>query len=375
MDINLTNYETWVVDWLDNNLSKEEVDALLSFLEKHPDIKKDVESLNDEHLMPGPFFMRGKNELKHSPLDLSISQIEELSVAELERDITPTQRYELNMALQGSQAAKKTHDSILKTKLIPKDVSYPKKESLKRVNKTVSIFRALLSTAAVIAILLLLFVGNDTKYSTEPLVAETSNVSQPKQPSPTVITSEEIDIIEESKENDIQNKDIINTDEPKTIEGLSDLITDISSTDTLILLGANNDEEILDPSPTRIQFIDISSLNIPTKYVQDEPLAQNEIIPNKYVPTYKSSDINGDRTFIHKFTAKLFRERLLHEEYPDNSAIKGYELTEAWINILNRMMETNITLTKYTDDYGNVDSVKVNHHLFNFKKSKNETEL
>ena len=176
MDINLTNYEIWVVDWLDNNLSIEEVDALLSFLEKHPDIKKEVESLNGEKLVPEPFFMRGKNDLKHSPRDLSISQIEELSVAELERDITPTQRYELNMALQGSQLAQKTHDAILKTKLIPKDVTYPKKESLKRVNKPVTIFRTLLSTAAVIAILLLLFVNND-KHSSEPLVAETSNVS------------------------------------------------------------------------------------------------------------------------------------------------------------------------------------------------------
>ena len=159
------------------------------------------------------------------------------------------------------------------------------------------------------------------------------------------------------------------------MEKLSDLFSDILLADTLILFDSNNYEENIDPSPTRLEVVNISSLNIPVKFVQNENLAQNQIIPNRYVPIYKSSDINGDRTFIHKFTAKLFRERLLKEENADNSALKGYELTEAWVNILNRMMETNITLTKYTDDYGNVDSVKVNHHLFNFKKSKNETEL
>ena len=83
MDINRTNYETWVVDWLDNNLTKEEVDNLLSFLDQNPDIKKDIESLKAVTLAPDPFFMRGKNELKHSPLDLSISLIEEFSVSEL----------------------------------------------------------------------------------------------------------------------------------------------------------------------------------------------------------------------------------------------------------------------------------------------------
>ena len=44
MDINRTNYETWVVDWLDNNLTKEEVDNLLK-------ISLDVLSVNeDSHL-------------------------------------------------------------------------------------------------------------------------------------------------------------------------------------------------------------------------------------------------------------------------------------------------------------------------------------
>lgn len=378
MNINRSNYETWIIDWLDDNLSKEAVDTLMAFLEQNPDIKRDIESLEKTRLMPEPLYVRGKNDLKHSPLDLSAEQIEGLSVAELEKDITPTQQFELNMALQGSQSAKKAHDIILKTKLTPSNEHYDKKESLKRINKSVIIYRTIISAVAIIAIVFLLFVHNNDTPSKGIYVSEAKNVSDTQQPTTIATNTNDnptenvtIDTIIE----DTVQKSIVEKTEPIIIAKLSDILTNIFIEDTISIYPSDDSDANVEEMPVRSVIEGMQPIDVPIKMLHDDYLAINDKLIDTYTPTYKESDTNGDRTFIHKYIAKFFRERFLEEENADNSAIKKYELTEAWVNTINRLMETEITLTKYTDDDGNIESVKINHRRFNFKKEKNETEL
>ncbi|MBU3926885.1 MAG: hypothetical protein KKB74_03700, partial [Bacteroidetes bacterium] len=62
--IDLKNYEIFVIDYLDGQLSKAEETALLAFLDQHPDLKDDFEGLELATLEPITIEADFKQELK-----------------------------------------------------------------------------------------------------------------------------------------------------------------------------------------------------------------------------------------------------------------------------------------------------------------------
>jgi hypothetical protein len=46
MEINRSNYEIWLIDWLDRNLSDLQVEQLQLFLIENPDLKEELGELN-----------------------------------------------------------------------------------------------------------------------------------------------------------------------------------------------------------------------------------------------------------------------------------------------------------------------------------------
>jgi hypothetical protein len=50
--VNMENYEIFLMDYFDNNLSEESVAALMLFLDQHPEIKEEASGLFDFTLIP-----------------------------------------------------------------------------------------------------------------------------------------------------------------------------------------------------------------------------------------------------------------------------------------------------------------------------------
>lgn len=75
MDIHKKNYEEYVLDFLDHNLSENEHAAMESFFNKHPEIWEEVKDLQNFSLEPEQEFSIDKSNLKRKTKPIGIIQI------------------------------------------------------------------------------------------------------------------------------------------------------------------------------------------------------------------------------------------------------------------------------------------------------------
>ena len=92
MKIDRSNYEIWLIDWLDGNLSGTDIEELQLFLKKNPDLNDEVEELNTVRLSSLTDSYSLKNQLKKTTADLTGAHIEYLSAAYLEGDLSSYQK-------------------------------------------------------------------------------------------------------------------------------------------------------------------------------------------------------------------------------------------------------------------------------------------
>ncbi|MDO9580830.1 MAG: hypothetical protein Q7J06_09750, partial [Bacteroidales bacterium] len=76
MKIDRSNYEIWLIDWLDNNLSDQQVEQLKIFLGENADLREEFEELSRCNLEPSVKSFPNKDLLKKSISDLTESQFE-----------------------------------------------------------------------------------------------------------------------------------------------------------------------------------------------------------------------------------------------------------------------------------------------------------
>lgn len=158
--ISIFNYEAFYLDFLEGTLSEEDTALLLSFLEKHPDLKLDDESLltlgMDDVVLDKQF----KSDLKHVTFNETIitsTNVEQFLIAESENLLSDSKKIELNQFIQGNddlQTSKKLYHSV---RFVPDlNIHYTDKNALKRHRKIVYWPYVALAAASV-AILLFLF--------------------------------------------------------------------------------------------------------------------------------------------------------------------------------------------------------------------------
>jgi hypothetical protein len=162
MKINRHNYEEYLIDFMDGNLSANEVEAVMSFLESNPDIKAEYEELNGDQLIAEEIIFDKKNLLKKNPIsDIEgISKFEQLSIAKLENEITDVEETVLAELLEKSPQKQYEHQLIQKSKLKPDTtIIYPNKNALKhyKLASNRKVIYLVSSIAASVALLISFF--------------------------------------------------------------------------------------------------------------------------------------------------------------------------------------------------------------------------
>ncbi len=130
-----TNYEIWLIDLLDGNLDEGRSRELMEFLDANPDLKEEFDTLTALRLLPDKAQFTPKEKLFKSVSELPLSQIEYLSVASLEKDITPEQMSELKKNISLDPENKRIFDSFQKIRLIPPLIHYKNKNQLKKYSQ------------------------------------------------------------------------------------------------------------------------------------------------------------------------------------------------------------------------------------------------
>ncbi len=362
MNIDRSNYEIWIIDWLDGNLSGLRAEELKLFLEKNPDIREEFEELSSFSLKPSQEHFPNKDLLKKGTSDLSSSQFEYLCVAYLENDLSDIQKTELDQIIDNDPEKKRIFDLIQKVRLTPQKISYSyknhllKKSPVQRVIRmTVAISGAAAAVALIIAIWLLAPRSIPEKINgiSEKTIPDTTQ-ARPHQVIPEKQPAKQIAAITTRKGEDHYNRAGKNI--PDNIH--PDSLTKAES--DLLLTNIRIDEMPFEKVPVHIE------INLP-------PIpAENRLVASAPIPVF--IDYDDGRSNIGKFIAKTIREKILKDKTVKNTPLKPYEIAEAGITGLNKLLGWEMALNEKTDVNGNIKSVYFSSRILKFNAPVKNSE-
>ena len=359
MKIDRSNYEIWIIDWLDGNLDEIRVAELQLFLNENPDLRMESEELNIARLNPSNIRLNHKENLKKSPANLTDTQFELLSVAYLEDDLSSDQEEELMAGLQQNPEKKRTFDLIQKTKISPIAISYPQKNKLFRRSVAQKILRLSLiglSAAAVISVVILNFRQAPvlTPVTTERIAR--SIVADTLTPPSSLNASVKIKAVNKSIPKEPRVKNQLASAVQSAIPGSK---AEIISEDTI-----RRSSEL--PSESIMKLPVILTADLKPESLQNTLIAYNP-------PAVLSTDDDG-RSKLGKFIAKTFREKILREKAPKDTPLRGYEIAEAGVSGLNKLLGWQMALEKRNDENGELKSVYFSSKILKFNAPVKKTE-
>jgi len=175
MTINRNNYELFIIDFIDGNLSPALRDELLAFLNQNPDIADEVDGIDGLTLTPPhqktPII---KETLKRSTklLEANITEADYLCIAELENDLSADEAKLLN-ELKINSSISRLSTIYSQTKLNAENVLLPNKANLKHTRIIPAYYRFAVAAAGIAAVVLMAFFLNNRlgKINSETLVA------------------------------------------------------------------------------------------------------------------------------------------------------------------------------------------------------------
>jgi hypothetical protein len=363
MQIDRSNYEIWLIDWVDGNLSEIQAERLKAFLNENPDILEEYSELATFRLSTPANSFTHKDKLKKKGTDISESQFEYLCVAFLEKDLSSDQQSELKELIDLYPEKKKSFELIQKMKLLPEDIKYEKKKKLIRrtiVRKVMRFSYIGLSSAAIIALAFITYFS----------IPRTLPVKTDK-------TSQNIKVNSNTKET--------------AVEAVSDNV--LSGKKDLSFKKQN--KNLLSASPKVQSVITEHVMNSPLQNAQtvrsdDKPtnsfnkipvFSQVEVkgktIPNNLIafqPTFNIPVYDDGRSKLGRFISKTFREKILKEKSAKDTPLKGYEIAEAGVTGLNKLLGWEMALDKKTGENGELKSVYFSSKLLKFNAPVKKSE-
>lgn len=134
--INSTNYEVYMIDYLEGSLSHELKLELCSFLNDHPEIKSEVEGLDSIKLEESSSSFKFKDSLKKNVLNtgkINHDNFEEYAIAYYENDLTKVEQEHVINYVHEYKSFASDFKTVGKLRLQANDlINYPLKESLQQ---------------------------------------------------------------------------------------------------------------------------------------------------------------------------------------------------------------------------------------------------
>jgi len=354
-----SNYEIWLIDWLDGILTAQQTDDLVAFLNENSDLREEADSLMITRISPANDAFAGKEKLLKSSAEITDSQIEYLSAAYLEGDLSPEQKTDLLQNIELNPGNREHFDKIQKTKLEPPMVSYRYKSTLKKITFATGIARITLiglSAAAVLVFMLLnhILLPRQATENSAVVAVTTSN---------TIYIHLPIILKDKYNEQSI----------PRIEKNIIKAGTEIPAYAINEHAGQQN---IPEPATVmaRIQGPDfIAFTGLPLISVNPENISPALIAAtnNSTEPAY-----DDERSRLSRFIARTFREKILKEKKAADVPLQSYEFAEAGIEGLNKLLGWQMALIKTNDTAGELKSVYFSSKVLKFNAPvRKNTEL
>jgi hypothetical protein len=363
MQIDRSNYEIWFIDWLDGNLNSQQVEQLMLFLNENPDLMEEFNDLPVVRLLPYGSSFPNKIKLRKLASDISPVQFEYLCAAYLENDLTDSQKTELIDIADQNPGNKKTFDLIQLTRLTPENIHYEHKNLLLRLTAFQKALRFSvigLSSAAAIALIIITLSKLPVNQSPDYNPA-TQNIGVNNTLPESLITNP-------SNKSLINNK-LIPPKQQRTAGAYSIQKEKpaIAITGKPIVLTNDSTVRIIDHQ-------DITVIKVPVNSRVD---LKEEIISNTLVASNITFNIPADineRSKVGRFISKTFREKILKEKTPSDRPLKGYEIAEAGVFGLNKLLGWEMALDKSNDPDGELSSISFSSKILKFNAPVKKSE-
>lgn len=153
MKITRDNYEPFFLDYLEGNLKENMIDQFLDFLANNPDLKEELQLVENVHLPDDHVSFSGKEQLYKSSAEAKLS-IENKTIAYLEGDLDDDDHRVFESYLAGNPELQKEYRLFSQTRLSPdKRIVFKGKNKLYRKSGT-AVFMTWTARAAAVLVLL-----------------------------------------------------------------------------------------------------------------------------------------------------------------------------------------------------------------------------
>lgn len=351
MIVNRNNYQIFITDFYDGNLSRMEENTLMRFLDENPDLRAEFDDFNTFPLHPDISCRVDKSGLKRDLRHLNSENLEVYAITITENDIEGDQAQEIKMILESIPEGRNLLSDYSRIKLVAQDISYPDKRGLKRIPVKKYTYRTLinsLSAAASVAIIISLFliVRNKPNYG-DGLFSATIPLNI--------------------------NKTLLKTE----IDGNKRLISHLRGNRIPFELPENIiiREKTEQPVVIERDAVYISPLN--KKSIINIPLQNQQYKLASVTPAdIPDMSVNEIRDLSpREFIARNFRKLILREDVNSIEKLKAHEMADAGILGLNKLLGWEMALEKEKAENGDLTSYKFTSQLINFDhKIKKEVD-
>jgi hypothetical protein len=180
MNINRHNYEEYFILYMDNELRSDERRQVEDFIQKHPDLKEELEILLQYKMVPDPsivFYSKEELMIHDDDLPITMANYEEWLTMYIDNELTPKQRTGIEQFVTANPQVKKELEILQQTKLQPEEIIFINKESLYRREEKVRMipmrwWRVAAAAVLILAISLTTVVVRNKKSSSKIEVAK-----------------------------------------------------------------------------------------------------------------------------------------------------------------------------------------------------------
>jgi hypothetical protein len=337
--LNRNNYETWFLDYLDGQLSNEQLDTLLEFLEANPDLKEELRGMSAISLSAGTESLDSRDMLLKGPDDIpGIAAVDQLCIARMENDLPEAEAIQFDQRLSEDESLRERYHAFSLTRLVPViSEVYPDKKELTRGTRFFSPwFLTAVSAAAVLVLVWILW---------------------PKQA--VMVTPE-----------------MAKLDKPAS--GSTQVAAPIPQTGTAVLkpaatvrvqpsvAGKARQLPVKAESPVResMPMNALTPKSISGPHIPD-PLAAKVLYASNFSPAGAVNIGADDRLTLPQYALQLFRERILGEDRKvvRKTRFSMWEVAGAGVSKINMLAGTKMRLSREYDSNGDLMAVSFNSRL------------
>lgn len=327
-NINLNNYEAYLLDYVEQNLSPDMVAELMLFLEQHPEVKAELEAFENVSL-------NVENNTFNYKQNLKKIAIEDLMIAELEGLNTPQETAALNQEIKENKKYSALFARYQKTILVPEHIVFADKAALiQKDTKVIPLYYWYSSVAAVLVVAFTLspfITGDENQFAVDTRMLPVNNEKVIEESTTKPTTPLNIDVKEELNSTAPSNN--------KTVLAENSVKTKLQKQAVKSTPQVN---EVKSSEPTKKEYI---TINPPKKeFIEIEP----------YVAEVKTPKEQEEYLSVSELLKKEAQKRLLENEVKNNST----ELVAA--NVVAKVLGKNAEVETAENEGGEVKEYALN---------------